>query len=800
MFSDQQLLSADFDATAYLQHTLQLPTFDAEQQRLARCVDRVDNELRAAIADNAPGLIGSVATLNEAHVTVDDVQRSISAAQSSLTRLRLVIRDPYTHVQSAVTELRNSTAALEMMRAVSRFLSYTAKLRESVDDPARAARLLRDIEEVLNDYDLAGIDAVDAELPLVSKASASVRTKALEMLRSAMAHRNHAELGLAVQCFASLGNLGKIFADTVTDRKRDTLTVIVRQLSSGALQGDDDAALAKLDGALQIVADHATSLAELWKALRRKDASTQRPFIDIVRETTDPASLLTDYWKSVAEHLTDQFHKLTKMGALHAMLVAKFAHFYRHLSKFGVNMRDFFTAVHQCSNYEGAPASSQLNFDQWIRNTVGDVEQRFVHAMNERQREKLTTFVTRLQASMPHGGADSTVVDVNADPKNTSNAAASTAAANALDAPTRALLKAINHELAANRPDEHALRLCLKSISGTLQQLVARSREASSKIPLAELPSIAVSVTAGQLFHISLANALTTITTDIQSAIALLPKQSEGTQSQTPSVETSSLAVQSTLGEMDKLVKAVVAPFFDSATVALQKHVDDLFDPKAHAASSDRTAQLQSRVWHFATRFSMLFDRQAHGLEAAQKSLCMAVTARVIALTLLEQPSNRKVVAKDLDGLAAALAPLHPLERLGKLSRAHRHLVRLLEDDDIPDSSDVRALAARGHPVVILLALLLRLEPPAVEISTAMRMSRPEVVKLLLKPLMEGNVKGCAVMWQAATRTCLADVDAFEKRSTNPNAETGIAVPVVLTNNARVKQGCLALEEDLVPR
>jgi hypothetical protein len=862
MFSDQQLLGSDFDPTAYLRHTLQLPSFENEQQRLTRCIESVDQELQAAIAENAGDLVENVAQLNAAGTTAEAVQGAVLGAQSSLARLRHVIRDPFVQVEAGVAELRNSSAALEMMRAVYRFLSLVNKLQECGGDPARSARLLREIEEILAEHDISGIEAVDAAMPLVSRTSAAVRSKALDALRSAMAKRNLGELGLAVQCFASLGTLGKVVVDTVAERKREALTVIVKQISATVLQGDGEAALAKIDGALQTIAEHATSLAELWKALRRRDAATQRTFLDFVAASTsgDPKTLLADFWVAVSKHLSDHLQSVTKKGALHAMAITEYTRFHRILSTFSVSMREFFAAIVGESRDSPAVASfSRGKTEPWLRSTVGDIEERFKQSMRDRHREKLASLTTRVQAAMPTGGADRDTIDIAADPKTGGGIPS---AANTFDAAARGLVKALHHDLATNRPDDYTLGLTLEIAGRTLSAAAKAMRDAAAKVPIGDLPSVAVSVTAGQLFQISLCNAAALLATEVQSAVAMLPRNPTA---DTAGTSADTQPTRAAVAELEALSESIVAPFFDSAAVAITRHIDDLFPadgvltaapgaarpvaagaakPGANPNASARSTQLHTRVWHFLTRFALLFDRQAPGLEQAQRNLSSAITRHFLVNTLICQVADataRRAVAADLEGLVSLLSSLFPVDRLGRTGRALRHVIRTANAataEDVPSAKEVRSMAQRGHAAVLLLGLLLRLDSKqiAVEITTAARLSKDELRKVLSEALQTETLKGCARLWEGVTKSCLAEVDANETQqqvpattaaslptpgasptaaagptdnetgtaaltSDAPAADTPAPPPVrVPTVAARVKQACLALEEDLVPR
>lgn len=746
MFSDQQLLSRTFDDKAYLRHTLQLSSYDAEHQRLARCIESVEADIAGVVSGDAPQLIESVNALHQTESEVDEIQGTLSAAQSTVQRLRHIVREPYCHVQRTSTELRNATTALDLLRAVHRFLALVAKLKESAtSDIARASKILRELEELLADQDLRGVECVEAELPAVSAASQSVRAQATELLRTAMAGGDQVDLSLAVQCFASLGTLGKVVHDTVNERKTKALTVIVKQLNVTALDDgrDKDFALRHIEATLRTVAAHTAAVALLFQTLRRKkDPVTQRAFSDSLAAPC--ASIAEEYWRTVAEQLREHLVKLTKRGSLHALVAVEYARYHRILVSYGETQRELFLAV--AADAATAEQLRRSKVDAWLEGVCADIQQRFEVQVRDRHREKLAALSSKIAAAAPSPGSAGTIVDVVVDPKS-----GSTGPAAALEQPCRSLIKVLQHDLATNRQDDHVLGVALRSVISTISSATAKVRESAAKDPLPSLPSIAVSATASQLFHIMLSNAASVLATEMTNALANLPR--------TTSEVVLGLCdeVRSAVSALETVCDGTLRPFFDAARVTLLKHVDTAFD-----STGDRPAAIHSRMWHFLTRYVLLFDRQTPGLDGFQKSLvdallCRCMTRSVVSRT--PESEARAKLARELSTMPTTLSPLFPAERLVTRVAQLKYCARLVANEQPIAESEVAAAVRRLHPVVVLFVALQRVPlSSAVSVETAAKQPIARVVEVVDNAVAADALTGCAVLWEAVHRVCLADV------------------------------------------
>ena len=74
-------------------------------------------------------------------------------------------------------------------------------------DLPKAAAAVHELEAILREADLSGIDLIDAELPFIRQSATAIREQATSLLRSGLAERSQAQIGSALQVFFNLGEL-----------------------------------------------------------------------------------------------------------------------------------------------------------------------------------------------------------------------------------------------------------------------------------------------------------------------------------------------------------------------------------------------------------------------------------------------------------------------------------------------------------------------------------------------------------------------------------------------------------------
>ena len=399
LVDDDALIDGRFQERQLLQLAFRQPSdgFEVVQQRLSRCIEQVDRRLRDLVEAHHGELISTAVAVGEVQQDVAQIASTAQSIASSAARLRHTVGEPYLALQQRVSELQAGTLALDYVRRVQRFVVLKTKLHEAVasTDLMRTSRVTRDLEDLLAEKDLSGIEAVDADMPFVLSTATKVRSSAFELFRASLSNSHQGDLTVALQSMHTLGTAGRSVAAVIAEHKRDALKTIVKDLDSqmlcrlaegGAsdptarLTGADadkaakEALFQRIESVLSRIVHHASSMLLLWRSLTRKrDPITQALFIDAIHggphvgggggsfaaapsfqatgsvasaggPVLDGAALvvkqLDDLWSAIATHIRDQLGKAVKRGVVQAAVVAEFPRYVRTLRVFAEGIHE----------------------------------------------------------------------------------------------------------------------------------------------------------------------------------------------------------------------------------------------------------------------------------------------------------------------------------------------------------------------------------------------------------------------------------------------------------------------------
>lgn len=695
MWNDSNLLAEDFDDNAYLRHSLHLPNFEVEQNRLNRCGEVVQQSIRALVSDNTEPLLTQVDAVSTAEKEISDFRSVVGNLGASMRRLKHAVEDPHAAIQSKVLELQRTMRVVETLRSLQRFLGLVQKLPELVAaDVGRAARGLRDVEEILASNHLQGIDAAEKHFDTVTKLSASIRSKAHELLKSATSAQNQADAAAALQCFFSLGTLHKVVVNQIAEHKRELTKTIMRELDAQLIaqtieQGSSndpnktrDVVFAKLDLVCGEITHRVESTMLLWKILqKKKDPISHEPFHSAIK---DGSTLLSDLWSSVSQLVHERLCKLYKRGSFFLMIVAEYPRFYSTLRALVSSIGDLVGAI-----------GDKDSGNRWLLLTVDEPEKRFIGLSQERHRDKMQQITIRLTTLIPTGGAEGMHLDVAVDPARPQLPSAVTA----LD--VKGLLKVFQQDVTAFRQDPHVLSLVLEQGVGSLQLLGQRLQEALTKGQVAQLRS-SFEGTAGQVFRLCVANAATNVYSDLSSVLSLLPSENG------PDVSKRVADLKKLLRTFQEMVHSVIAPYFMGAAEFLAGAIMESIDDFGDAALQ----RLNTKVGSVVSRFVLLLDRGTPGLEDEESKLVEMLLRLTVAKSLLARPLDPMTVSHLQRCLAQIPQVISTIPHLPTPSTNNwrNHIKALKMMIAASDSTDqFEAHIASVNPVVLLLHLSQRI-------------------------------------------------------------------------------------------
>ncbi|CCW60325.1 unnamed protein product [Phytomonas sp. EM1] len=443
MYTNEQLLSANFDSDAYLKHTLHVSNISAEQARLTVCLNEVKDNIHSILSEHSEGMINQLKATYKVQHDVTIARQSTDSIVKATSRLKLMIEDPYLAIRDKIQELDTTKNALDALRQVQRFLSLSARLQEhkfATDaDLIRTARILSEMENLSMHSVVRGIDIVEPCISLMERTSTALRNKIHELLSmpdifssavgegySKVSGRNGEvllfclnkvmmDVGTALQCGFTLGMLSRVVHNFMIEHKREVIKTIVRELDlqsiAGALGG---LATSKVNAAgvpgditkevsdtqggtlmdyiqsvLYVVVQHTQCILVLWQVLLRKqDSVTHASFIAML---DTPVQLLMDYWNTVMDKLRERLVALQKQTNMQAILVTCYPRLHMLLESFVCSSESFVEGGVQQSDTSSLPLhyvrqwgmGDYLDFVQHVELEVSKLEGNTTHAKND---------------------------------------------------------------------------------------------------------------------------------------------------------------------------------------------------------------------------------------------------------------------------------------------------------------------------------------------------------------------------------------------------------------------------------
>ncbi|KAE9596335.1 putative oligomeric Golgi complex subunit 5 protein [Lupinus albus] len=332
-------LSPSFSSTSFSSSALSSGSPASTAENLHHAIRLLDNQLRSEVLSRHHDLLSQLSSLHHADHALSTLRSSLSSLQSSLRRLRSELSTPLRHISSNTTTLSNLHLTSELINHSVRFLRLSKKLRDltsaSASDPekldlAKAAQLYSEILTLCNEFDLAGIDAVDEELNWVRETGDRLRNEAMKVLERGMEGLNQAEVGTGLQVFYNLGELKGTVEGVVNKykglgAKSVTVALDMKAISGsggsgfgpGGIRGSGtpqigggvkarEALWQRLGNCMDQLHSIAVSVWHLQRVLSKKrDPFTHVLLLDEVIQEGDP--MLTDrVWEAVAKAFSTQ--------------------------------------------------------------------------------------------------------------------------------------------------------------------------------------------------------------------------------------------------------------------------------------------------------------------------------------------------------------------------------------------------------------------------------------------------------------------------------------------------------------
>ncbi|KAJ3030527.1 Conserved oligomeric Golgi complex subunit, partial [Rhizophlyctis rosea] len=344
----KDFLEEAFEPSEYANVILQAPVGSAfhgmdVQTALAKLsfgIDHLNKQVQEQVTTHYEELLHQVTGLSHLEGVLGTVRQKIEALNASFDRVRSKIRDPYSEIQAKTTELERIQAASEVLRRVIRFLYLVKRLETQLPggerELAKAALSVNELDSIIKDADLNGINVVDVELESIAAARKQITAGAQALLERGMTSQNQTEVAAALQVFHNLGQMAEQAQDVIekmleqiAEEMRhafDFASLNREAMASARKTGDQPskAAIAsafnsvlwtRMEQLMDVIYERAAKVYLMERVLSRKrDPLTHVSFLDEVAKNMD-GNIITFFWQVLSSSFDRELRLATKSSA-----------------------------------------------------------------------------------------------------------------------------------------------------------------------------------------------------------------------------------------------------------------------------------------------------------------------------------------------------------------------------------------------------------------------------------------------------------------------------------------------------
>ncbi|ORY48945.1 hypothetical protein BCR33DRAFT_677247 [Rhizoclosmatium globosum] len=349
----KDFIDDSFDPAEYANRIIQAPEGKSFHRtdiatalsKLSFSIDHLNKELHDQVAAHYEDLLEQVTGLDDLETALATIKEGITTANSSFNRVKTKIRDTYNQIQDQTDELELMQAGNEILRHVQRFLGLVRRLElhlkeEGTSGLPKAALCIKEIETLMQEADLSGIDVVDPEVVKVEAARSLVLEQGEKQLLEGLKTQNQAEIAAGLQVFYNIGlvsskaksliddALDVISKETQSALNVQTLSKEIKDQHALTDKGKKGVELVnvtgpaytsklwkRLEGLMDIVYDNTVRVYLLERVLaRKKDPLSQAAYIDQVSEAME-GNVIKYFWKMVSLNFEKEIRSAVKSSS-----------------------------------------------------------------------------------------------------------------------------------------------------------------------------------------------------------------------------------------------------------------------------------------------------------------------------------------------------------------------------------------------------------------------------------------------------------------------------------------------------
>ncbi|KAL0486202.1 oligomeric Golgi complex subunit 5 [Acrasis kona] len=353
---------------------------------------------------------------------LSSVRQGVQSLQTSVNRLQSSIGSSYNNIKGRLRQLSNMWEATEMLRKVDRFLKSLSKLKAAYSDHTltaldlnKAALPLFELEEMLRDQDLQGIDVVQSEVAFIKKTGSGLRSASKQQLTQAIQTRNQSQIGSSLQVFFNLESLQQVVHQIVEQnihksqqlmhktfdlknytKKHATPGTISRPSNSTDQSAVKSQFLTSFNTMLEELHDLHVQIHQLDQVLvKKKDPLTLVGFESVVRKGDEP-SVLGSYWIRFNKSFTKELQSVLRApnSMIKNMLLEEYPYILKMLNEFVSQFKGLLPAATLDASASADPTEQAL---EWMRLTVSDLEREYLSGSYSRLSNRIQIILSKIQ-------------------------------------------------------------------------------------------------------------------------------------------------------------------------------------------------------------------------------------------------------------------------------------------------------------------------------------------------------------------------------------------------------------------
>uniref|UniRef100_A0A8C4GM49 Conserved oligomeric Golgi complex subunit 5 n=1 Tax=Dicentrarchus labrax TaxID=13489 RepID=A0A8C4GM49_DICLA len=402
-------LAEDFDVKTYTAQAIHHAVIAEQLAKLAQGISQLDKELHSQVVARHEDLLSQATGIESLEGVLQMMQTRISALQAAVDRIRTKIVDPYNKIVARITQLARLQVACDLLRRIIRILYLSKRLQGQLQGGSReitkAAQSLNELDYLSQGVDLSGIEVIENDLLLISRARLEVENQAKRLLEQGMEIQNPTQVGTALQVFYNLGSLRETISSVVGGYRTTIQDNITRALDIKGLTQPANPRGAPGRAVLPTPGNTAAFRAALWTNLeklmdqicaacrqvqhlqkvlmKKRDPVTHVCFIDEIIKDGQPDILYT-FWNDVTNTLSEEFHRATEASSFlkqafegeYPKLLRLYNELWRRLQQYSASLQGALTS--------GGGMDASLD----ITATEADSQDLFTHGKQDYNPEK----------------------------------------------------------------------------------------------------------------------------------------------------------------------------------------------------------------------------------------------------------------------------------------------------------------------------------------------------------------------------------------------------------------------------